>query len=64
MCEMIVRGKMRDESGVRLVWAYIPSVHEDRDPGHSLYHKEVVQICIWEYSRILVTFSESGGRRK
>ena len=58
MCEMIIRGKMRDESGVQLVWAYIPSVHGDRDPGHSLYHKEVIQLCIWEYLDIDDLFGE------
>lgn len=64
MCEMIIRRKVKDGSGVRLVGAYIPSVHEDRDPGHSLYHKEVIQVCIWGYSKTLMTFSESGGCRK
>ena len=44
--EIITRGEMRDENDVQLVWACIPLVHEDRDPGHSLYHKDTIQLCI------------------
>ena len=64
MCEMIIEGEVRDKSGVQLVWACIPSVHEDRDPGHSLHHKTAIQLCIWGYIKILTTFSESGSGRK